>query len=595
MIPTLPQNDASPANRRAHIEHARATYEYGYDWPPGIAVTKELPKSEEFSKLYELKAAAIEALVLANHALSEVERWLPFGFATVSRAARAPTRLAAPLVRTGKFNVFGNIAALSAKAPPKRIETVDDFEQLFGLIRKGPLIEAYNQGEHAQNVAFGWQRTAGANPMVLKRMCDKPGKDFWLDDARFAAIMGKGETLAGAFAEHRLFIADYAPLDGITCGTWNRGRNLKYMWGPTALFAWRRSRGEVTGYLVPVAIKVRQAPDAPVFTPADDWRWTMARTMVQIADGNDHEAIQHLGRTHLVMEAMCLAAHRNLAPNHPLLVLLEPHFEFTLAINDHAAHNLIAPGGTLDVLFGGTIEATLKLVKTGLQDFKLKLAAPDDNIADRGLATNDCELPVYPYRDDARWVYKAIVAFADKYVSLYYANDKAVQLDDELRDMLEEVRAPDGAKLRRAYEVHTVEDLSGLVARLIWTGSAQHGALNFAQFPYMGLIPNMPGAGYAPAPDHATPNTQIRFLEMLPPISAAWAHFDMAYLLSNVRANKLGAYPTGHFKDPRVKPLVDDLNANLKVAEDIIHAQNEGRIMTYPYLLPSGIPASIHI
>lgn len=42
----------------------------------------------------------------------------------------------------------------------------------------------------------------------------------------------------------------------------------------------------------------------------------------------------HLAQTHLVSEAFCLATQRTLAPSHPLHVLLAPHFEGTLFINE---------------------------------------------------------------------------------------------------------------------------------------------------------------------------------------------------------------------------------------------------------------------
>ncbi|CAN0462749.1 unnamed protein product, partial [Laminaria digitata] len=46
-----------------------------------------------------------------------------------------------------------------------------------------------------------------------------------------------------------------------------------------------------------------------------------------------HEVISHLGNTHLVLEGPLVAMHRQLAKEHPIHVLLEPHMEGTAFIN----------------------------------------------------------------------------------------------------------------------------------------------------------------------------------------------------------------------------------------------------------------------
>ena len=44
-----------------------------------------------------------------------------------------------------------------------------------------------------------------------------------------------------------------------------------------------------------------------------------------------------------------------------------------------------------------------------------------------------------------------------------------------------------------------------------------------------------------------------------------------------------------------MRGLVDRFNADLKAVEKVIAARDKGRFLPYPYLLPSNIPASIHI
>ncbi len=77
--------------------------------------------------------------------------------------------------------------------------------------------------------------------------------------------------------------------------------------------------------------------------PPEYWQWQAAMSLVQVADGNYHELFVHLGRTHLIIEAFTIATNRCLAESHPVNVLLLPHFEGTLFINNSAAGSLIAP------------------------------------------------------------------------------------------------------------------------------------------------------------------------------------------------------------------------------------------------------------
>jgi arachidonate 15-lipoxygenase len=53
----------------------------------------------------------------------------------------------------------------------------------------------------------------------------------------------------------------------------------------------------------------------------------------------------HLGFTHLISEAIVLAAVRNLAAVHPVAVLLRRHFEGTMSINKLAVDVLIRWAG----------------------------------------------------------------------------------------------------------------------------------------------------------------------------------------------------------------------------------------------------------
>src|SRR5262249_30330130 len=155
---------------------------------------------------------------------------------------------------------------------------------------------------------------------------------------------------------------------------------------------------KTTKALRPVAIQCRQKPaaDNPIFTPNDGHSWLIAKTIVEIADGNFHEAFSHLGRTHLFLEPFVVSAFRQLAENHPMRLLLDPHFEGTLAINEAAWQHLIANKGAVDKLFGGTIKTSRNLAVQGVQSARMANMLLPTSFAGRGVANAD-DFPSYPY------------------------------------------------------------------------------------------------------------------------------------------------------------------------------------------------------
>ena len=60
------------------------------------------------------------------------------------------------------------------------------------------------------------------------------------------------------------------------------------------------------------------------------------------------------GATHLIMEAIALASHRNLAPDHPVFKLLAHHFLYIMAINQYV-HNLSPRCSKYPVLFNYSV------------------------------------------------------------------------------------------------------------------------------------------------------------------------------------------------------------------------------------------------
>jgi len=585
VTPTLVQHAKDGEVRRKALEVARDRYRYSYTYPPELAWADDVPRGEGYTIPYLADYIGVEATLKANHVAADLE-----GLEGFSPAAheRETADLRPEHLRERLFSVGASIAAAMQRT---RFESVDDFERFFGIIDHPPMMKRFSGTPAEQDELFAWQRVAGANPMMLRGLSALPDR-FPVTETHFTAAMGEGDTLEAALAEGRAFVADYAHLDGLPAG--KNDDTAKYVFAPIALFVRPADRRAA---LLPVAIQCGQRPgdEFPIYTPADGVRWRMARTIVQIADGNDHETVQHLGRTHGVMEAVILAFYRNVPPQHPLHVLMTPHFEFTLALNDSAKHSLIAPGGGVDHVLAMTLEASVELTGQGLTSFRLDEAAPDRALAERGVADPD-GLPELPYRDDGLAIWGAITKYIDEYVALYYADEAAVRDDAEMQAFFRELGAKDGGRLGGVpTTIETRAQLGRLVSTILWIASAQHSALNYAQFPYMGMIPNLPGAAYAPAPTASTPDEERSLVALLPPVDVATEHFTLAYQLSSFRRNFLGDYPLLHFKHRPARKVADAFKRHLEDVELLVGARDGARLVTYPFMKPSMIAASIHI
>jgi arachidonate 15-lipoxygenase len=569
MTTSLPQNDGDSDARAQALAVQQEVYRYSYTWPPGVAVAAEVPSADTYSLGYIARLLPVTWDLFRN-TLGLTELVIDDGALRQKFEADMANVPAMESRHVGGW--FLRAASVIADhVTATQPLSVESYGRFFDAISATPVWKVYDDDK-----AFAWQRIAGANPMVLSRLTALPDH-----------LDADPDTFAPALAEGRLFACDYALLDGAPGGT-TKGRK-KYLPAPIALFE------IVAGELVPRLIQVGQKRGSPVYTPAQAEGWRLAKLAVQVADANYHEAIFHLGRTHMVMEAVTLAMHRQLSTRHPLFVLLSPHTAFTLPINNSAATDLIAPGGVIDLAFGATIEATAGLVKTGLDGFSLRTTAvPRLELAARGLDDTSL-LPIHPYRDDAIPVYDAIHRFVDGYVHLYYKTDADVAADPELMAFVAELGSQEGGRLRPLGTIDQIAELVTLIANAIWTASGQHSAVNFPQFPYMGAIPNMAGALWGPWPGAGIADDEKTHLDLLPPYNVGLAQFNTVYQLSNVRVSILGDYPFAHFLDLKVHGLLKQFTADLALVEAAINTREATRYLPYPHLLPSTIPASIHI
>lgn len=440
-------------------------------------------------------------------------------------------------------------------------------------------------GVYQTDEVFAQMRVAGPNPLVIRRAS--------ADDLRGLALGDRAASIEDAARRGALFVADYGVLAGLQPGT---NPAPKYVFAPRAFFevpaAGKRS-------LHPVVIQT--ASGGAVVFPGDGTPWEIAKIIVNMADGNYHELISHLGLTHLLTEPFVITTHRQLDPRHPVYVLLAPHFAGTLFINYAAQTTLITDGGAVDQLLTGTIESSRQLSASAVQAVRYNASFLPLALAARGV-DDALALPDYPYRDDGLALWHAIHAWVTAYLQIYYPTPADVTGDYELQAWVVELASKQGGSIQDIGEgvvdgkprIESAAYLARLLTQVIFTASVQHAAVNFPQRTIMSYTPAMPLAAYAPFPAPAgAPATQV--LDMLPPLQMGLLQQAVGTVLGGVQYTTLGQYG-GELATLQVADALSAFQRALQTIEiDIQRRTALGERTRYTTLLPSLIPQSINI
>lgn len=595
--PSLPSADPDPRERALGLHDARVAWRRG-NWNGLNAFAAATPFREMPRPSWVLRIVpALFWSTLNDLAYNLSALWrrhhvaLPAGTATrtlqgVPDAARSASK--GNVVRQARrgaglrayrgldwwmARTLGVSARSETPAPPTPTR-LSDYKRVYAAVSAPSLTGAWKGEEDGlTDVLFASLRLVGSNPEMLVRLNQLPAG--FGSECRTPG----GRTLAAALDAHELFVCDYSLLAVLKDSVW-RGRT-RYVTTPIAVFEWVEERG-----LVPVGIQC--APGAHVILPTDDG-WQAAKRIVQVADGNYHELVAHLSRTHLLSELALIATRQNLSDRHPIARLLLPHFEGTVFINDHARASLIAPGGPIDQIFAGTLDSSVALAVQGLAGLDFSTYDLPTRSAARGTGA----ITNYPYRDDATLIWDAIATYTSGVVQAVYPNSAALLADPEMKEWSDALTQPvEQGGVPGFVPATTPDQLATQLATIIFTASAQHAAVNFTQFPCMSFAPLLSGAGWALAP---TPGTTPALLDLLPPLPLAHQQADVLYLLSSVHHTSLGS--TSRFDEPKLDALANAFRAALVGVQRTIETRNEKRApeLRYAILLPSAIPTSINI
>ena len=635
-----------------------------------IAVTerlfaKQIRDDLSIKRMDELKAAISELDngihlghitedVKAIKSIISIMADLPDAFESIShlpqdiaKALRGLKQLAEDTAKKGPTeilkNTLFNILSTEHGRDYLQAESIEDYEALFDTIALPEMLTIAEQdwmpqGEKPcmQDWFFGYLQIGGFNTTNLRgvQMTSPEGTEIVALESLLAKMPVTDEilqketgdndiTLQQAAEQKRLYVVDYACLDGAET-TPVHGEE-RFLGAPIALFYLNPNSPEgyppagEKGVIQPIAIQLEQqynAENTPIFTPTDaanagdenHLKWRIAKYFVNVSCAIQHEAVAHLGDCHLTIDPIVVATNRKLSENHPLMVLLKPHFRFTISINNSALHSLIIPGGVVATNVGPKIEDTWELVRQAHLAWQFDDNNPDTVFDIRGVA----DIPAFPFRDDTKLLWDAVNKWVNDYVSLYYPTQEDMLQDNELQAWVNELVSPNYAKVTgmrglketgNAKQPFVIDDrdyLIKVIAQIIYIAGPQHASVNYAQYPLMSYMPSVAGTIYKPAPGKDTTiESEKDCLDWYPPLDVSMYTFLFEYLLSGVQYDTFGHYSEDpkipYFKDRRLAQALSEFQEELAHIESTIRKRNRTRPMEYPFQLPSQIPNSISI
>ena len=545
MKPYLPQKDPDVNFRINWLDKNREEYKFNYNYLAPLPVIDKVPHKEIFSAEYTAKRLA-------------------------SMATLAPNTLAA-----------------KARNFLDPLDELEEYEELLSLLPKPDVIKNYKTDS-----CFAEQRLSGANPLAIRRIDVLPD-NFAVTDSHFQKVAGTEFTLEKALKEGKLYFLDYPLLSDIQGGVYDNVK--KYLPKPQALFYWQSNDSSNGGSLVPVAIQINHDSGAKsmIYTPDDPHLdWFLAKTCVQIADGNHQELGSHFAYTHAVMAPFAIVTARQLAENHPIALLLKPHFRFMLFDNDLGRTQFLQPGGPVDEFMAGSLAESLGFVAKVYEEWSVEKFTFPRLIKSR--RTDDPEiLPHFPFRDDGMLIWNAVEKFVYEYLQLYYKTSQDLIDDYELQNWARELVAQDGGRVKgMPAKIETLEKLIEIISVVVFTCAPLHSALNFSQYEYMAFVPNMPYAAYHPIPETKGVDLET-IMKILPPFKQAADQVMWTEILTSYHYDKLGFYDE-EFADPLAQEIVVQFQQNLHEIERQIDIRNQTRPIPYNYFKPSQIINSIN-
>ncbi|XP_061573356.1 hydroperoxide isomerase ALOXE3-like [Cololabis saira] len=488
------------------------------------------------------------------------------------------------------FTVVSGLTELKLKGLSdckKNWTNIDDINRVFCCKRTD--ISDYVQEHWKEDSFFGYQFLNGVNPMMIRRISCLPSNFPVTGNMVFPHC---GPNLDEEVKKGNIFLCDYKTMDGVQTSIINGKK--QYLMAPLVLL-----HKTADDKLMPIAIQLKQKPseDNPIFLPTDsEYDWLMAKIFVRSADFNEHQLNVHLLRTHLLTEVFAVSLLRNVPMVHPLYKLLIPHTRYTLQINFLARKTLISEDGVFTQFVSSGGEGMITILKRSLSSMTYTSLCIPDDIAERGLQ----DVPNYYYRDDGLRIWDIIHRFVEGILGHYYQNDSHVQQDSEVQKWILDIFEHgflSQASTGIPQKFTTVPELVKFVTMVIFTGSAQHAAVNSGQYDYGGWMPNNPISLQLPPPTKKGTASEATMLATFPDVNATVQGMATMWLLSKQSSDfiHLGQYIEEHFGEEIPCQMIKNFQEELKVLSEDIQARNKNLEVPYTYMDPAEVENSVAI
>ncbi len=543
MKPILPHQSKNMNARKEQLAEYRNIYRFDYEFLNGIPFLDNVPKREYFSMGYWAKRLASFITMPPNLILAGIQSWF--------RPMRSPY----------------------------------DFSRLFILEEEPAIGKIWTTDEGFDN-----QRNWGCNPQALKRIGALPS-GMALTDTDVVNVLGDGNSIADLIQKKRLYLIEYPELAHIKKGNVWKGSAMSVK-APRAVFAWdtegRRLRC--------LGIQVRPDQKGRIFKSNDPKNeWLAAKIAVQCADATHQELGTHFAWTHTVMIPFAVSTRRQLAVEHPIHIMLDPHLTYYLFDNELGRTAFVNPGGPVDRMMGGTLEESIGVAAELYHKWNLFDSAHPSDLARRGV-DDPSILPDYPFRDDGLLIWDALGRYVRNYIDIYYPDDVAVQADPELQAWAYEIASTDeneqGGKVKgMPSSIDDKTQLSEILRLAIWTMAPLHSMLNFSQWDYI-YAPNMPYALYDEISEEG-PVSDEDIMKILPPYSQAAFQLKWNKILTSYHYDKFANYRTP-FEDEMAQRVLKKFQDELIEIEIEIDLRETKRTIKFPYFKPSRCINSIN-
>ncbi|XP_056284888.1 arachidonate 12-lipoxygenase, 12R-type-like [Pseudoliparis swirei] len=467
-------------------------------------------------------------------------------------------------------------------------ESIEDMKNIFSW-RKTTMSE-YVTEHWKEDDFYGSQFLNGPNPNVIKRCSELP-PNFAVTEEMVKPFLEEGSSLQEELKKGNIFLSDQKKMDGIPPRAYN-GEPLHVTAGLCLFYLNPENK------LRPIAIQLLQQPSEqnPIFLPSDsETDWLLAKMFIKNADAMDHQAVQHLMKTHLLAEVYTVAALRSFSVIHPLYKLLFPHFQSTLFINTGGRSTLFGPDGALSISSLG-YDGLTELMRRALSETTYSSLCLPEDITARGLES----IPNFYYRDDGLKLWSIINSFVKAVVEYYYPSDSEVCKDTELQEWIGEIFTHGilGNKASGFPEsFHTAEELTKFITMVIFTMTGEHAAVNNGQFDNYFWMPNGSLLLRKPPPTTKGQSSMETILETLPNVGDTVNIGALSWILSETYTDvvPIGTCPKERFNEPAPKQMIKEFQVELSSLSDAITIRNLQLEMPYSYLDPARIENSIAI